>query len=97
MAEEKKERFELLMEEIRDNVKAVAEGHGVIRSEMKQMEDRLADKILLVDGKVEFLGKEFRELKQDVAGLKKELGEVKEKVEKIDCTLQKVEVRAGMA
>jgi hypothetical protein len=42
---DEKERFELLLEEIRDIVKQIAEGHGVIRAEMRQMEDRLTEKL----------------------------------------------------
>ena len=71
---EKKERFEMLLEEIRDKVKLALEGHDVIRSEMRQMEGRLSEKISIVDGKVEHLGREFREMKQ--------------KVDKIDSTLE---------
>ena len=44
MANEK-ERFEILLEEVRDGVKLVAEGHGTIRSGMRQMEQRLTEKI----------------------------------------------------
>ena len=44
MAEEK-ERFEILLEEIKGDIKGVAEGHETIRSEMRQMEQRLAEKI----------------------------------------------------
>lgn len=44
MAKEK-ERFELLLEEIKGDIKGVAEGHETIRSEMRQMEQRLAEKI----------------------------------------------------
>ncbi|MFH1362084.1 MAG: hypothetical protein ABIH69_05465 [bacterium] len=40
-----KERVEVLLEEIRDKVSLVAEGHEVLRSEMRQMEGRLSDRI----------------------------------------------------
>ena len=45
MAEEKKERFEILLEEIRDKVQVVSEGHEIIRSEMKQMEGRIKSEL----------------------------------------------------
>ena len=58
MAKEK-ERFEMLLEEVRDGVKLVAEGHEIIRSEMKQMEERLSEKISFVDDKLGFVAKEL--------------------------------------
>ena len=90
MASEK-ERFEILLEEVRDKVQLVSEGHGTIRNEMRQMEERLSEKISLVDGKVDFLGAEVR-------GIKTELKEVKKKVDKIDHTLEehvRLPVHAG--
>ena len=83
-----KERFEVLLEEIKGGVKAVADGHGVIRNEMKRMEERLTEKISFVDGKVDFLAADVRALKQDVAEVKTDLAKVKEKVDKIDRTLE---------
>ena len=90
-----KERFEVLLEEIKGGVKVVADGHGVIRNEMKRMEERLTEKISFVDGKVDFLAADVRALKQDVAEVKKDvvevktdLAKVKEKVDKIDRTLE---------
>ena len=97
-----KERFEVLLEEIKGGVKAVADGHGVIRNEMKRMEERLTEKISFVDGKVDFLAADVRALKQDVAEVKQDVAEVKkdvvevktdlakvkEKVDKIDLTLE---------
>jgi len=62
-----------MIEGLRGDVKAVAEGHGVIRSEMKQM-------------KVELLEK-FEENKAEIRWVAKDLKEVKEKVGKIDRTL----------
>lgn len=38
-------RIEILLEEIKGDVKLVLEGHGVIRNEMHQMEQRLSEKI----------------------------------------------------
>ena len=40
-----KDHMEILLEEIRSNVKLALEGHDVLRSEMKQMEHRLSGKI----------------------------------------------------
>lgn len=48
-----KERMEVLLEEIRDKVSLVAEGHEVLRSEMRQMEGRLSDRIDSLDLKVD--------------------------------------------
>jgi len=56
---EKKERFELLLEEIRDDVKAVAEGHSVIRREMQEMKTELKADIKEVNGKIEFTAKQL--------------------------------------
>lgn len=61
------------LEKLGTDIKAVAEGHGVIRSEMKQM-------------KVELLEK-FEENKAEIRWVAKDLKEVKEKVGKIDRTL----------
>jgi F0F1-type ATP synthase membrane subunit b/b' len=63
MAREK-ERFEMLLEEIRDRVNIIAEGHDVLRSEIKQVktelsqemnntEDRLTAKIEAGEGRLE--------------------------------------------
>lgn len=59
MAEKKMERFELLLEEIRDNVKTVAEGHEVIRLEMRRMEGRLTEKIEGNKSAVKFAAKQL--------------------------------------
>jgi len=64
-----------MIEGVRDDVKAVAEGHQVIRSEMRQMKDEVIEKISFVDGKVEHLGREFREMKQDISDIKQTLDE----------------------
>ena len=88
MAKEK-ERFELLLEEVRDGGKLVAEGHSVIRREMQEMKAELKADIHLVDDKVGSLGNELAKVKQDVTTVKQELDKVKQKVEKIDNTLEK--------
>ena len=56
---EKKERFELLLEEIKDNVKQVAEGHEVIRHEMREMKSELKEDIKEVNDKLVFVAKEL--------------------------------------
>ena len=38
-------KIEILLEEIRKDVKATLEGHDVIRNELQQMEGRLTEKI----------------------------------------------------
>ena len=81
MADEKN-RFENLLEEIRDSVKLVAEGHSVIRREMQEMKIELKSDIKLGNDKVESLANEVNKVKQ-------ELGAVKQKVDKIDTTLEK--------
>lgn len=84
MANEK-ERFEILLEEVRDGVKLVAEGHGTIRSEMRQMEERLTEKIEENNGAIKWVAKD---LGRKIEEVKDELKEVKEKVDKIDHTLE---------
>ncbi|MFH1683791.1 MAG: hypothetical protein ABIA67_02780 [Candidatus Margulisiibacteriota bacterium] len=63
----KKERFEVLLEEIRDKVQIIAEGHNVLlngqetlhseikgtKSEMKQMEERLGNRISGAENKLD--------------------------------------------
>ncbi|MFA4844900.1 MAG: hypothetical protein WC632_08155 [Candidatus Margulisiibacteriota bacterium] len=56
----------VMIEKVGSDVKAVAEGHQVIRSEMAQMEGRLSEKIDFVDSKVEFLAADVREIKKDL-------------------------------
>jgi len=56
---EKKERFELLLEEIKDNVKQVAEGHGIIRHEMQEMKNELKEDIEGLNDKLIFVAKEL--------------------------------------
>ena len=65
------------LEQISSDIKAVAEGHQVIRSEIRQMEGRLTDKISLVDGRVEHLGREFREMKEDISVLRQDVSTLK--------------------
>lgn len=58
MAKEK-ERFEMLLEEVRDSVKLVAEGHVTIRREMQEMKNELKEDIKLVDDKLGFVAKQL--------------------------------------
>jgi hypothetical protein len=53
---EKKERFELLLEEIKGDIKGVAEGHSAIRREVREMKTELKADIAGLDGKIRFLG-----------------------------------------
>ena len=38
-----KERFEMLLEEIRDKVQFIAEGHGVLQSQISGLQDQMGD------------------------------------------------------
>lgn len=74
MTEEKKERFELLLEEIRDKVITVAEGHEVIRSEMGQMKGELIEKIEENNAAIKWVAGELgRKIEAVHASLKKEI------------------------
>lgn len=77
----------VLIEKVGSDVKAVAEGHDVIRSEIKQAKEELIEKISFVDAKVEFLGSDVRAIKQDVSVLKQDVSELKEKTGRIENTL----------
>lgn len=65
MANEK-ERSEILLEEIRGSIKLLAEGHEVIRNEMKEMRKDISEQIKFVDNKVDFLGADLRDIKKTV-------------------------------
>jgi archaellum component FlaC len=65
----------VMIEKVGSDVKAVAEGHEVIRSEMRQMKDEIIEKISFVDGKVEHLGREVREIKEKANKIDKTLDE----------------------
>jgi hypothetical protein len=70
----------VMIEKVGADVKAVAEGHGVIRREMQEMKTELMTEIDTVKGAVKYLAKDLGEVKND-------LGEVKEKVGRIERTL----------
>jgi hypothetical protein len=55
---EKKEKFELLLEEIRGDVKLVLEGHGVLDKKIENVKDMVKD----VDIKVEDTRKAVKEI-----------------------------------
>ena len=63
MEEKKKERFELLLEEIKGDIKGVAEGHHVIRREMQEMKTGLMSEIDLVKGALRIVAKDVSEMK----------------------------------
>jgi len=55
---EKKERFEILLEEIRDDVKLVLEGHGALDKKIEDVKDLIKE----VDTKVEDTGRAVKDL-----------------------------------
>jgi len=63
-----------MIEGLRGDVKAVAEGHGVIRSEMKQMKTELLEKIEENNSAIKWVAK-------DLGG---KIEGVREKVDKLD-------------
>jgi len=81
-----------MIEGLRDDVKAVAEGHGVIRSETKQMKAELLEKFEENNSAIKWvakdLGGKIEENSRKIEEAKQELKEVKEKVGKIDRTLE---------
>jgi hemerythrin len=52
-----KERFEILLEEIRDKVQTVAEGHDIVRKQILDAKIELKEDIKDVDNKLEFVVK----------------------------------------
>ena len=54
-----KEKFETLLEEIRSDVKLSLEGHDTLRSEMRQMEGRLTEKIEENESAIKFVAKQL--------------------------------------
>jgi hypothetical protein len=90
MAEEKKERFEILLEEIKGKVQLVLEGHDTIRSEMKQMENRIREDVrvdnLKLEGKFDRLGKVLDATAAASYGL---LTDVQKDVKEVKATLDK--------
>lgn len=77
-----------MLEGLRGDVKAVAEGHGVIRSEMKQMKAELLEKFEENKAEIRWVAKDLKEVKEKVGKIDQDLKEVKEKVGKIDQTLE---------
>jgi Sec-independent protein translocase protein TatA len=73
-----------MIEGLRGDVKAVAEGPGVIRSEMKQMKAELLEKFEENKAEIRWVAKD---LGRKIDETKQEIKEVKEKVGKIDRTL----------
>jgi len=58
MAEIKKERFEILLEEIKSDVRLVLEGHGALDKKIEDVKDLIKE----VDIKVEDTGKAVKDL-----------------------------------
>jgi len=77
----------VLIEGVKSDVKAVVEGHEVIRREMREMKDELINEIDTVKGAVKLLANDLGGVKKDLGEVKKDLGEVKEKVNGIERTL----------
>jgi len=56
-----KERFEVLLEEIKRDIKAVAEGHGVIRREMQEIKNDLKTDIKELGSTIKFVARDLGE------------------------------------
>lgn len=59
-----KNRTEVLLEEIRSDVKAIAEGHSIIRQEIIQTREELSARIDTVEGAVRVVSQDVKEIKQ---------------------------------
>lgn len=57
MAEQQKERFELLLEDIKSKVTLIAEGHSLLDNKLEEVRRDLKNEIKMVDAKVDNLGK----------------------------------------
>lgn len=79
MTEEK--RFEILLEEIREQGKIFVEGQRILKEtltrEMKEIEERLSERISLLELHVKALGRGLDRVEKDVAQLKKDVVEIK--------------------
>ncbi len=88
----KKDRFEILLEEMRSNSKAIAEGHGIlvnkiegVQNELRETKKELNEKIIWsnralhekIDGVETKLTNEINKVKAEVAEVKAEVAEVK--------------------
>jgi hypothetical protein len=80
-----KERFEVLLEEIRDKVQIIAEGHDALRGEMREMEGRLSDRIDSLDLKIDYVHKNLKnEIKVTSLALKSEINRVEDKINRVE-------------
>ena len=70
MAEQQKERFEVLLEDIKSKVNLIAEGHSLLDNKLEEVRRDLKNEIRTVDAKVDNLGKRL-EIVHD--SLKKEI------------------------
>ena len=53
MSKKKKERFEMLLEEIRDKVQTIAEGYDILNNKMDKIHANLDNKISKLDIKID--------------------------------------------
>jgi len=59
----KNNRVEVLLEEIRGDVKAIAEGHVILRREIVQTREELSARIDTVEGAVRLVSQDVKEIK----------------------------------
>ena len=71
----------LMIEQLGSDIKAVAEGHQVIRNEMNKGFGEVKEQIRFVDTKVEHLGSEFRKMKEDLKEVKETAGKIEQKLD----------------
>lgn len=70
-----KERIEILLEEIRGSVKAIAEGHEVLGNRIDRLDNKLTDQISFADKKVDFLAQDVKDIKKIVNRIDQRLEE----------------------
>jgi len=62
-------KVEVLLEEIRGNVKLSLEGHDVLRNEMHQMESRLTEKIQENSSAIKFVANKVNVIEKSVTNI----------------------------
>ena len=68
------------LEQLASDIKAVAEGHAIIRREAQEMKGELVSETNFIKSAVKFVSDKVNKIDRD-------LGEIKESVDKIDRTL----------
>ena len=82
MAEKNKERFEVLLEEIRDKVQIIAEGHEILQNKIDLVHTSLNEKIDNLDNKIDLVHTSLKdEIQVTAYVLKDELKEVSVKLD----------------